>query len=137
MNIHNSGSRGRRPVWRILRLLLALVASAAVILVAETWTGQWALRSWKRDMAAKGEVFDARTLWGTASTRSMEFSNRLAQVMAKPLGRLGIYAGQLSGIVTEDSGSYRRGSQEPRPPIQAKGNSSNSWHDLDEALRNC
>jgi len=65
----------------------------------------------------------------------MEFSNRLAQVMAKPLGRLGIYAGQLTGMFAEDSGSCRRGSQESRPPLLAIAGSSNSWQDLDEALR--
>jgi hypothetical protein len=116
---------------RLPRLFVLLVLVAVVALVIERWRGQWALKSWKSHMAAQGEIFDAKRLWPPSSARSLEFSNRLAQVIRELPPRLASYAGQLSGIVQEQPGQGRRGSQEPYPPMAQKGTSTNTWDDLD------
>jgi hypothetical protein len=116
---------------RLPRLFVLLVLVAVVALVIERWRGQWALKGWKRHMAAKGEIFDAKRLWPPPSARGLEFSNRLAQVIRELPPRLANYAGQLSGIVQVQPGQGRPGSQEPSPPMAQKGTSTNTWDDLD------
>ena len=44
------------------RLLVLLVLVPVAALVIERWRGQWALKVWKRQMAAKGEIFEAERL---------------------------------------------------------------------------
>ena len=119
---------------RLPRLFVLLVLVAVAALVVERWRGQWALTSWKGHMTAKGEIFDAKRLWPPPSARSLEFSNRLAQAISELPPRLANYAGQLSGIVQEQPGEGRRGSQEPSPPIAQKGTSTNTWGELDALL---
>jgi hypothetical protein len=116
---------------RLPRLFFLLILLAVVALVTERWRGQWALKSWKRHMADKGEIFDAKRLWPPPSARSVEFSNRLAQAVRELPPRLGNYAGRLSGIVRVEPGQCRRGSQERYPPMAQEGASTNSWGDLD------
>jgi hypothetical protein len=116
---------------RLPRLFVLLVLVAVAALVIERWRGQWALKSWKGQMAAKGEIFDAKRIWPPPSARGLEFSNRLAQVIRELPPRLANYAGLLSGIVHEQPGQGRRGSQEPYPPMAQKGTSTNTWDDLD------
>ena len=113
------------------RLLVLLVLVPVAALVIERWRGQWALKVWKRQMAAKGEIFEAERLWPTPSPRSLEFSNRLAQVMGQLLTRLAHYAGMLRGIVQEQPGLDRRGSQEPYPPTTQNRTATNTWQDLE------
>ncbi len=116
------------------RLFVLLVLVAVVALVIERWRGRWALDSWKRHMAAQGEIFDAKRLWPPPSARGMEFSNRLAQAIRELPPRLANYAGQLSGIVQDQPGQGRRGSQEPYPPMAQTGASTNTWGDLDALI---
>jgi hypothetical protein len=123
-------SRRSRLPW----LLALLVLVAGVALVVELWRGQWALKSWKRHMEAQGEIFEAKRLWPPPSARNWEFSNRLAQVIRELPPRLANYAGQLSGIVQEQPGQGRRGSQEPYPPMAQKGTSTNMWGELDALI---
>ena len=123
----------RRRRRRRLLLLVMLVAVAA--LLAERWRGEWTLRKWKNEMAAKGEVFDAKALWPAAGTGSVEFSNQLAQAAANSRGRLGLYASQMSAIVVQEPGKARRGSQEPQPLLSRKDGSTNTWLDLDALLQ--
>jgi hypothetical protein len=120
---------------RFPRLFVLLVLVAVMALVIERWRGQWALKSWKRQMVATGEIFDAKRLWPPLSARSAEFSSQLAEASARLPQRLGNYRGQLSGIATEKPGRYRRGSQEPRPPLPHIGASTNTWQELDDLLQ--
>jgi hypothetical protein len=126
-------ARTPRPSRRryLPRFLLLLVLVAVVALVVERWRGQWALKGWKRQMAANGEIFEAERLWPTPSAGSLEFSNRLSQVMGRLPPGLANYAAMLSGIVEERVGQYRRGSQERYPPMGQKENSANTWQALD------
>jgi hypothetical protein len=119
---------------RLPRLFVLLVLVAVVALVVERWRGQWALKNWKRHMAAKGEVFDAKLLWPPPSARSLEFSNRLAQVLRDLPPRLANYAGLLAGIVQEQPGRARPGSQERYPPMAQRGDSTNTWQELDDLI---
>jgi hypothetical protein len=119
---------------RLPRLFVLLVLVAVVALVVERWRGQWALKNWKRHMAAKGEIFDAKRLWPPPSARSLEFSNRLAKAIRELPPRLANCADLLSGIVQEQSGQGRPGSQEPYPPMAQKGTSTNTWGDLDALI---
>jgi hypothetical protein len=58
---------------RLPRLFVLLVLVAVVALLIERWRGQWALKNWKRHMAAQGEIFDAKRLWPPPSARGLEF----------------------------------------------------------------
>jgi hypothetical protein len=119
---------------RFLSVLILMVLVVVGTLVVERWRGQWALKGWKRQMAAKGEIFDAERLWPPFSARSLAFSNRLAQAIGQLPPRLASYAGLLSGIVQEQPGQARRGSQERYPPMAQKVTSTNTWQDLDAVI---
>ena len=118
--------RRRRLGWLLVLLLLVPV----VALVSERWRGQSALKAWKRQMAAKGEIFDARQLWPPPSPESLEFSNRLALAVAQLPPGLGKYGSSLSGMVPVQPGQARRSSQEPKPLLRPLADGSNSWEDL-------
>src|SRR5258705_4879754 len=110
------------------RFVVILFVSGSVLLLAERWRGQWALSAWKRQMAAKGEILEATRLWPAPSLASVEFSNQMAKAIQELPPGLGKYAGQLSGILQEEPGKCRRGSQELLPPLTQK-NSTNTWQD--------
>lgn len=120
---------------RVLRLFILLPVGLMVAVAVERWRGQWALSSWKSEMAAKGEIFEAQRLWPPASEAGVEFSNGLARAIATMRVSLADYAGQLSGFIMEEPGRYRRGSQEPRPPRPRNDNPTNTWQALDELIR--
>jgi hypothetical protein len=135
MNKLQSQTRGLQRFWHVLRLLLALIVVLVVlVLLGERWRGQWALKTWKEGMAARDEVFEPTKFWPPISARSREFSNDLALAVGGRSGRLGHYAGELEGMVMEQPGVCRRGSQEPSPPLSANS-STNSWKELDELLK--
>ncbi len=123
----------RRKCW--LRLFSLLLAGLAGALLVERWRGQRALSNWKNEMSAKGEIFDAQRLWPPASETHLEFSNGLAQAIAGLRGKLSDYAGQLSGIIVEQPGSYWRGSQERRPPRRNNDTPTNTWRNFDELIQ--
>jgi hypothetical protein len=123
----------RRRRWQWLLLLAALLAIAA--LAAERWRGEWALKKWKKEMTAKGEILDVGALWPTTTAGRSEFSNQLAEVSASSKKWLGSYAGELSAIIVQEPGKARRGSQEPRPPLPRKDGLTNTWQNLDALLQ--
>jgi len=124
-------ARGNRRV----RLFVCLLMGLSLALVTERLRGQWTLKSWKSRMAAKGELFEAPRLWPPASAANAAFSNGLAQATGDLRGRLADYAGQLSGIIGEQPGTYRRGSQEPRPPRLRNDGGTNTWQKLDDLIQ--
>jgi hypothetical protein len=119
---------------RCSRLVVVLLLVASALLLAERWRGQWRLGSWKRQMRAKGEIFDAKRLWPSPSPAGVVFSNQFAQAIRQLPPGFWKYAGALSGIVQEDTGKFRRGSQEPLPPMTQK-RPTNTWQDLDTLTR--
>jgi len=120
---------------RVLRLFVLLLAGLMVALVAERWRGQWALSSWKRELAAGGEIFEAQRLWPPASELNLEFLNDLTQVTGTMRVDLVDYAGQIAGFIMETPGRFRRGSQEPRPPRPRNDGPTNKWQALDELIQ--
>ena len=122
----------RHRLWQLLGLLLV---GLIVALLVERLRGQWALRSWEKEMVAKGETFEVLQLWPPRSDSNREFSDKLTQATRALRGRLTSYAGQLSAIITVAPGSYRRGSQEHRPPRLHNEDRTNSWQDLDGLLQ--
>jgi hypothetical protein len=126
--------RRHRARWLLPLLLLVPVAA----LVEERWRGHWELQSWKHDMAAKGEIFDAAQLWPPVTADSMEFSNQLAVAVKELPGRLNIYRANLSAIIVDGSGQTRRGSQESCPAINRQAVAQDetvTWQDLDALLQ--
>ena len=93
-----------------------------------------ALKSWKRQITAKGEIFDAKRIWPPPSARGRKFSNQLAQAIRGLPPRLANYAGLLSGIMPVQPGQGRRGSQEPTPPMAQTGAATNTREDLDALI---
>ena len=119
-------------------LLWLLVASPLIGLVEERWRGQWSLSSWKHDRSAQGETFDAARLWPPVTAESVEFSNTFSEVIKKFPARLQAYAGQMSAMIPDESGTARRGSQQACPPFSYQnqtGNETNSWQELDGLLQ--
>lgn len=132
----NPPKRPRRPRarWLLLLLLLAPVAG----LVGERWRGQSALQSWKRKMAASGEIFEPTQLWPPLTAVSVEFSDQLKQVSKMFPARLQGYAGRISSMVVDESGQARRGSQAAVPAINPQDvapNQTYTWQELKQVLQ--
>jgi hypothetical protein len=115
---------------RLPRLFVLLVLVAVVALVGERWRGQWALSRWKHRMAAKGELFEPSRIWPQPSAQGLAFSNELHRAVAQFPPGLNLYAGLISGIVLQEPGMGRRGSQEPSPALNPSRDGTNSWQDL-------
>ncbi len=119
-------------------LLWLLVAAPLIGLVEERWRGQWSLSSWKHDQAAQGETFDAARLWPPVTAESVEFSNTFSEVIKKFPARVQAYAGQMSAMIPDESGTAHRGSQQACPPFSRQNqtvNQTNSWPELDDLLQ--
>ena len=128
-----------RPPWprrhRLFSVVLLLVLLVLAALLVERWRGQWALSRWKHRMAAKGEVFEASRIWPQPSARGLAFSNQLHCAVAQLPQGLNRYAGQISGIVVQEPGVGRRGSQEPSLTLVSQTNLTNTWKDLELEMR--
>jgi hypothetical protein len=123
-------ARRRRVVRAILLLLMLAVAG----LLTERLRGQWTLKRWKDQMAAKGEKLDVSGLWPAPNAESSTFSNQLAKATETREGKLREFAGSISPILANERGNYRRGSQEAQPQMAYRKNSTNTWQELDEAI---
>jgi hypothetical protein len=119
-------------LFKVLFLLVLVVAAA---LLVERWRGQWALSRWKQRMAAKGEIFEANRIWPQPSARGQAFSNQLHCTVEQLPQGLNRYAGQISGIVVQEPGVGRRGSQEPSPTLFYQTDPTNTWKDLELEIR--
>ena len=86
-------------------------------------------------MAAQGEVLEVSRLWPQPSPQGAAFSNQLQQAVAQLPQGLNRYAGLVSGIVVQEPGIGRRGSQQAIPPRQYQGNGPGSWQDLALEIR--
>lgn len=124
--------RRRHPILRVVLLVFLVVFG---LLLAERWRGQWALSRWKQQMIAKGEIFEANRIWPRPSAQSLVFSNELQRAVGQLPSGLSRFAGQISGIVVQEPGMARRGSQEPSPRIISQATGSNTWEDLESEIR--
>ena len=126
--------------YRLFRVVFLLVLAGLAALLVERWRGQLALSLWKHRMAAKGEVFEVSRIWPQPSAQGRAFSNQLDCAVAQLPQGLSQYAGQISGIVVEEPGVGRRGSQEPSPNLGYTWGGTNrlehgSWVDLEMEIR--
>jgi hypothetical protein len=123
------------PARRCARWLAVVLLLALAGLVFEHWRGERALRVWKAKMVAQGEIFEARKLWPPPSAGSVQFSNQLAgAVHGLPAG-LNKYAGNVSGVLLDETYHGRRGSQEPWPALGYQPAGARTWEDLDATVR--
>src|SRR5262245_36951090 len=110
---------------RFVRVLLLSLLVIMVALLVELFRGQWALYRWKNEMTARGEVFEAAALWPPESDADLEFSNQMTEAVSKLPPRLRYYSSLIAGIVTNQPGQFRRGSQEPRPRLWNRDDTTN------------
>ena len=119
--------------WRsAARLLGILILALTGALVAERWRGQYALRSWLEQRAEQGESLNPTVLWPTPDERARKFQSALSEATRQLPAELVTYAGRTSGMVPDQPGRARRGSQEPRP----LDHPTNTWSQLESAVRN-
>jgi hypothetical protein len=120
---------------RVVRAILLLLVLAIAGLLTERLRGQWSLKRWKDQMAAKGEKLDVSGLWPAPNAESSTFSNQLAKATDIREGKLRHLAGSISLILANERGEYRRGSQEAQPQMAYWKTSTNTWQELNEAIK--
>ena len=120
---------------RVVRGFLLLLMLAVVALVTERVRGQWSLKRWKNQMTAKGERLDVSALWPAPNPGSSTFSNQLAKATETQDGRLREFAGSIAVILANERGKFRRGSQEVHPQMLYGKSSTNTWEQLDAAIK--
>ena len=124
-------SRKRR--WSQLLSFLLLVTLTA--LFVEHWRGERALRAWKRQVTAQGEIFDPTKIWPASNLANREFSNQLAQAVGKLPESLNKFAGLLAGLHLDGTGRADRGSKQASPTLSYEQNTSNTWQQLEVAIQ--
>jgi hypothetical protein len=124
-------SRKRRLAQLILLLLLVTLAA----LFVEHWRGERALRAWKSEITAQGEIFDPNKLWPAPDPASREFPNRLTEAVGRLPKTLGKFQGMLSGLRLDESGRPIRGSKQARPPLSYPEDNVSTWPELEAASK--
>src|SRR5260221_4110304 len=109
---HAPAPPSRRVETLIIFLLLVLWA-----LFIEHWRGERALRTWRNDVTAHGEILDPNKLWPAPVPSSRELSNHLAEAVRSLPKSLTKFAGRLSGLSQDELGRPSRGSKQARPPL--------------------
>ncbi len=129
--------RPRRPSRRAVILGAILLALFLLVLglLVERWRGQYALSRWKDRMTSQGEIFEAGRLWPQPTAQSRAFSNQLRQAIGQLPAGFSRYAGLMSGIVVQEPGLARRGSQEPSPVLNPSRDGTDTWEDLARQIR--
>ena len=117
------------------RLLVLMLLVIGALLVTEKCRGESALEKWKTEMAAKGDQFDAAKIWPALSPESVEFTNRLNEVLKMIPRAWWNYGGQMTVIVADSPGQWRRGSQEPQPVFWYPHGDTNTWENLKALAR--
>lgn len=131
--VKNESNRTRHR--RFTQTILMVLLLAIVTLLTERFRGQWALKRWKAQMTAKGERFDVTSLWPSPNAAANSFSNQLAKATEIDRGKLAEFASSISSLLVNERGEFRRGSQEVQPQLAYQKNSTNTWEELDDALK--
>lgn len=79
-----------------------------------------ALRAWKTEMTAQGEILDPNKPWPAPAPSSREFSNQLAEAVGRLPKSLTKFADSLSGLSQDELGRPSRGSKQARPPLSGQ-----------------
>src|SRR6266704_2119471 len=120
---------------RIPGFLLLFALLFVALLALERLRGQWALKVWAKEMTAKGEILETKKLWPPASPEMTDFTRSLSNAVHKLPQRLCSYAGEISPIVPGPAGKWLRGSQQPMPVFSYRKASTNTWNDVDAAVK--
>jgi hypothetical protein len=123
-------SRKRRLAQLLFLLLLVTLAA----LFVEHWRGERALREWKNEMAARGEIFDPNQLWPAPDPASREFPKRLTEAVGR-LPKSLTFAGYLVGLSVDESGRPSRGSKQARPPLSYPEDNVSTWPEFEAASK--
>lgn len=119
---------------RLAQLLFLLPLVTLVTWFMEPWRGERALRTWKSEMTAQGEILDPNKLWPAPVPSSREFSHQLAEVVKGLPNSLTTFPG-LSGLSQDESGRPSRGSKQARPPLSYEQHNVSTWQELETASR--
>jgi hypothetical protein len=86
-------------------------------------------------MVAKGEKLDVNGLWPSPNPVSSSFSNQLAK--ATEIREVGLreFMGSIALMIADERGKFRRGSQETHPQMLYGKSSTNTWEQLDAAIK--
>jgi hypothetical protein len=122
----------RRRFAQLLFLLLLMTLAA---LFVEHWRGERALRAWKNEMMAQGEILDPTRLWPAPVPSSREFSNQLAGAVGRMPRSLAPFAGYLAGLSVNEAGRPGRGSKQARPPRSYPEENVSTWQELEVASK--
>ena len=119
---------------RFFQLLAILVLGVVAALLVEHWRGERALRAWKEQKLAAGEIFDPVKLWPAPSTNAALFSNQMATALAQMPKGLERFAGYVSGWSSDESGLVSRGTGQAKP-VPISYNVESTWQELGAALK--
>ena len=118
---------------RLAQLALVLLLLTLATLFIEHWRGERALRAWKIEMTARGEIFNPNQLWPATVSSGGEFSDQLAGAVDRLPQSLDKFSGILAGLSQDELGRPRRGSKEDRPPRSFEQNNVSTWQELESA----
>ncbi len=118
---------------RLAQLVLLLFLATLAVLFIEHFRGERALAAWTSEMTARGEIFDANKLWPAPDPASREFSNQLAEAVARLPKRLDKFRGSLAGLSLDESGRPGRGSKQAHPPFSYQYDNVSTWQELETA----
>lgn len=123
----------RRRRWAQLVCVLLLMTLAALFI--EHWRGERALRAWKNEMTARGEIFDPHRLWPVPDASVREFPKQLAGAVDRLPPSLGKFAGHLAGLSQDDQERPARGSKQAHPPFAYEQSNTGTWQELESAIQ--
>lgn len=123
----------RRRRWA--RLIFLLLVAALAALFIEHWRGERALRKWKGEMVARGEIFDPKKFWPAPDPDGRAFSDQLAEAAERLPTNLTKFAGILAGLNLDELGLASRGSQHASPPFAYPQRNVSTWAELETATK--
>ena len=123
------------PMRRVAKLILFLLFVMFAALFIEHWRGERALRTWRNEITAQGEILDPNKLWPAPVPSSRELSNHLAEAVKNLPKSLTGFTGRLSGLSQDELGRPSRGSKQARPPLLYEQHNVSTWQELETASR--
>src|SRR5437879_7464929 len=100
---------------RLLRFGFFLLAATLSLALIEHFRGRWTLKVCARELTINNQSSSIEKFWPPPSPKSIEFSNRLDQVIRQVSPDIKKFAGQISEVVADAQSRWHRGSQHPAP----------------------
>lgn len=118
---------------RLFQLFAILMLGAIAALVFEHWRGERALRVWKAQKLAQGEIFEPAKLWPVPSGKGALFSNQMSAALAQIPKSFERFAGYVGGLSVDEAGLPSRASRRAQP-VPAGYNIESTWQELEAAV---